>query len=307
MTLERELFSGIATSFAYVGTQVTNQLADRNINTGPAGITAANLPLAQRFGRRIVTRMWDGWLSSNYHSFQFALNRQFRNGLLLKGAYTWSKAINMTDDNGWTDVNFNYEPLIHRNRAPAGYDRTHVVQLGYVWELPFGKGRKFATEGPLSWIIGGWGLNGVFYSFSGTPFTVTSSVANNSPGNLQTANQVKPEVTMNRDSFGPGNKYFDVTAFAPPAPNTFGSTGRNLLRGPGRIGTDMRLSRIFPITERFRVEVLGEAFNLTNTPWFSNPTANVNDPLFGEIRSVVSQSGRPVSDRQFRLGARLQF
>ncbi|HYO84707.1 MAG TPA: TonB-dependent receptor [Bryobacteraceae bacterium] len=305
-TIEREWFARLATTFAYVGTQTTNQLGDRNINVGPAGITAANLPYAQRYGRRIAINMWDGWMSSNYHSFQFGLNRQFANGFLLKGAYTWSKAINMTDDNGWVSVNWNWEPMIARNRATAGYDRTHVFQMAYVWELPFGKGRRWAQEGPLSWIVGGWGLNGVVQAFSGTPFTITSSAALDSPGNLQTANVVREPASPSGE-VGTHVKWLDAGAFAPPAARTFGNGGRNNVRGPGRFALDQRLSRTFPIGERVRFEIMGEAFNLTNTPWFMNPVANVNDPLFGSVTSVVTQNGRPVSDRQFRVGARLQF
>src|SRR5207253_8771359 len=63
-----------------------------------------------------------------------------------KGAYTWSKAINMTDENGWASVAWNWGPSIERNRARAGYDRTHVFQLGYVWELPIGHGKRFLTD-----------------------------------------------------------------------------------------------------------------------------------------------------------------
>jgi len=306
-TIEREWVARLATSFAYVGTQVTNQLLDRNINVGGPGITAANLPFAQRFGRRTAINMWDGWASSNYHSFQFALNRPFSNGLLLKGAYTYSKAINMADDNGWQGVMWNWEPMIHRNRARAGYDRRHVFQMAAVYELPFGKDRKWARSGLASWIIGGWGLNGMVQAFTGTPFTVGSSVTPNSPGNGQTADLVKPDVDFFRDQVGPGQKYFDTTAFAAPAVNTFGNLGRNVFSGPGRFAIDARLSRIFPITERLRFELMGEAFNLTNTPWFANPNTTQDSPLFGEIRSTVTQSGRGVSDRQFRLGARLQF
>lgn len=306
-TIEREWVAKLATSFAYVGTQVTHQLADRNINTGGPGITAAGLPFAQRFNRRIAVNMWDGWLSSHYHSFQFAVNRPFANGLLLKGAYTWAKAINMADDNGWVGVTWNWEPMIHRNRARAGYDRTHVFQMAAVYDMPFGKGKKWANSGPLSWIAGGWGLNGMVQAFTGTPFTIATNVTNNSPGNGQTANLVKSEVQFFRDRVGPGQKYFDTTAFAAPAVNTFGNLGRNVFSGPGRFAIDGRISRVFPIKERFRFEIMGEAFNLTNTPWFANPNTNVDSPLFGEIRSTVTQSGRGVSDRQFRVGARLQF
>jgi hypothetical protein len=305
-TLERELPSNIVASAAYVGTQVTHQLADRDINAAMPGLGNAGRPYAARFNRLRDIKMWDGWLSSNYHSLQLSLNRQFSNGLLLKGAYTWSKAINMADDNGWVGVNWNSPEVIYRNRARAGYDRRHVFQMAYVYELPFGKGKKWAQSGPASWIIGNWGINGVVYAFTGTPMTFGSNVVCNCPGNLQTAQQIKEDVEI-FGAVGPGEKWFDVTAFGRGPQNAFGSAGRNTVSGPGRGGMDMRISRVFPIGERFRFEFMGEAFNVTNSPWFSNPSTNVDAGTYGEIRSTVTQSGRGVSDRQFRLGARLQF
>lgn len=300
-TMERELGQNFVGSVAYVGTQSTNMLADRNINAGMPGTATDQLPLAQAFGRRIAMNMWDGWLSSNYHSLQATLNRQFSNGLLLKGAYTWSKAINMTDDNGWAGVNWNSPEVIHRNRARAGYDRRHIFQMAYVYELPFGRGKKFMNQGPASWILGNWAVNGVFYWFTGTPFTVGGGGACNCPGNLQTANQVKPEVEI-IGNYGPGQLYFDPSAFAAGPANQFGSTGRNILTGPGRIGTDMSIARIFPIGERFRLEFRGEAFNLTNTPQFNNPAASVTGANFGEVRATQA-----LSERQIRLGLLLRF
>jgi len=299
LTVERELPSRFVVSGAYVGTQSTNMLADRNINAGMPGTATTNLPLARAFNRRIATNMWDGWLSSNYHSFQLSINRQFAQGFLLKGAYTWAKAINLTDENGWASVNFNSPEVIYRNRARAGYDRTHVFQMAYVWELPFGKGRAFLKEGPLGYILGNWSVNGVFYAFTGTPFTVGSGVACNCPGNLQTADQVKPEVAKIGE-YGPGKKYYDPTAFAPGAPNTFGNSGRNILNGPGRIGTDMNIARIFPIGERFRFELRADAFNLTNTPQFSNPATSVTGANFMEIRGASGE-------RQLRIGGIIRF
>ena len=94
--------------------------------------------------------MWDGYLSSNYHSLQTSVRKSLSNGLMLQGAYTWSKAINMTDDDGWAGVGWNWGPVFGRNRAAAGYDRTHVFQMGWVYELPMGKGKKFATSGVAS-------------------------------------------------------------------------------------------------------------------------------------------------------------
>jgi len=135
------------TTVAYVGTQSTHMLAERDINAAPPGTPTTQRPYALLYGRTTAIAMWDGWLSSHYHSLQTSVNRQFSNGLLLKGAYTFSKAINMTDENGWASVAWNWGPSIERNRARAGYDRTHVFQLGYVFEVPIGKGRHYLTSG----------------------------------------------------------------------------------------------------------------------------------------------------------------
>ena len=120
------------------------------------------------------------------------------NGLLLKGAYTWSRAINWTDDDGWTGApTFNWGPAQQRNRAVAGYNRTHMFTMGFVYEMPFGKGRVYARNGFPSKLLGGWQTNGTFVAYTGTPLTVTASGTDlNAPGNGQTADQVKPEVAI---------------------------------------------------------------------------------------------------------------
>ena len=300
-TIENRLPSNIVTTVAYVGTQSTNMLAERNINAGAPGTPNTQLPYALKYGRTIGLAMWDGWLSSNYHSLQVSLNRQFSNGLFLKGAYTFSKAINMTDENGWASVSWNWGPSIERNRALAGYHRSHILQLAYVYELPFGKGKPFFTDGLIGRIVGNWSVSGMFYAYTGNPFTLSGGGACNCPGGTQTPNQVKADVKK-IGNFGPGQYYYDPTAFAAGPANQFGNVGRNTLIGPGRIGTDMSLARIFPISERFKLELRGDAFNLTNTPAFSNPIANVTDPNFMQVRSTVA-----LSERQLRVGAVLRF
>ena len=109
-TVEHKLPADIVVTAGYVGTQSTHMLADLNINAGYPGSGTANLPYAQLFGRTTATNMWDGYLSANYHSLQTSINKRFSKGLLLKGAYTWSKAMNMTDDDGWAGVNWNWGP-----------------------------------------------------------------------------------------------------------------------------------------------------------------------------------------------------
>jgi hypothetical protein len=244
-TVERQLPGNIVANVGYVGTQTVHQLADYDINSGYPGSGNTNLPLAA-FGRTAQTWMWGGYLSANYHSLQTAVNKQLSHGLFLKGAYTWSKAINYTDDDGWATPARMYG--FQWNRAAAGYDRTHVFQAGWVYELPVGKGKMLVNSGPASYILGNWKINGTLSAFTGTPFTVTASGTslNAGPDNQQTADQVKPSVQY-IGGIGPGQHFYDNTAFAPVTAVRFGNTGRNILRGPGVFNTDLSLFREFPI------------------------------------------------------------
>lgn len=301
-TVERELPGQFVTSIAYVGTQTVGSFADYNINAAAPGDGNAGRPLARRFSRTVDTWAWDGFLSANYHGLQIATNRRAADGLLIKAAYTYSKGINWTDEDGWTgNMTFNWAPAFPRNRAQAGYNIPHNFQTGVVWELPFGKGRRFSNSGLPRWILGDWQINSVFAAFQGRPFTVTAALgALNAPGNTQTADQIKPEVAK-LGGIGVGAPFFDPTAFAAPAGIRFGTSGRNLLRAPGTVNLDLGIFRRFPITERVNLEFRSEAGNATNTPHFNAPNANINAANF-----LVVTSAQP-DQRQIRLGLRLAF
>ncbi|MBZ5619815.1 MAG: carboxypeptidase regulatory-like domain-containing protein [Acidobacteriia bacterium] len=303
-TIERKLPEDLVMSVGYVGTKSTHLLADYDINAGYPGSTTANLPYNLKYGRTVQTRMWDGYLSSNYHALQVALNRSFANGLLVKAAYTYSHTIDYTDDDGWANVSWNWAPVFQRNRATAGFDRTHVLQIGWVYELPVGKGKMLAKSGVAAAVLGGWQVNGVMSAYTGTPFTVGDSTALNAPSlsNTQTANQVK-SVVQRPGNVGPGTVYYDPTAFASVGIiNTFGSSGRNILRNPGAWNTDLNITREFPIKERLRMQFRGEFYNLPNTSHFNGPasTSVTGGTNFMSIRSSYGE-------RQIRFATRFQW
>jgi hypothetical protein len=196
---------------------------------------------------------------------------------------------------------FNYQPAFKRNRARAGYDIPHNFQLGASYELPFGKGKKYANSGAARWIFGGWQINGLFAAYQGLPFTVTASGAGlNAPGNSQTADQVKPNVEK-IGGVGPGQFFYDPSAFAPVNEARFGTSGRNILRGPGVVNLDLGLFRRFTLSERLTLEFRTEAHNATNTPHFGNPGNNVNAGDFMQVLSATEDQ------RQIRFGLRLQW
>ena len=145
-------------------------------------------------------------------------------------------------------------------------------------------------------------MNGVIAAYTGSPFTVYADGSSlSAPGNTQTANQVKTIVDYPH-GIGPGQTWFDTSAFAPVTTATFGNSGRNTLRGPGTWNTDLMIDRKFKITERIDTDFRAEFYNLPNTSHFSNNNldTSVNDSTFGQISSSFGE-------RQIRFGLRLGF
>jgi hypothetical protein len=303
---ERTLPGEITASLGYVGTRSVRGFAFLDINASQIpGSGDEGRPLFAEFGRTTPTREWDGRTHSIYHALQATVNRRFRDGLLIKGAYTWSKAIDEAPYSDWTEFRYNAASVFYRNRALADHDIPHNLQLAAVYELPFGKEKKWATEGLSSVIFGGWQVNGVFAAYAGRPFNLTASGSSlNMPGNQQTPDQIKDDVEIFGNVGGDGT-YFDTTAFARVTEVRFGNVGRNSMRGPGVVNLDLGLFRSFKIRTselQFRLE----AFNATNTPHFANPNGNVNSANFGRILATQSADAMGRS-RQFRVGVRMQF
>jgi hypothetical protein len=297
--IERELPWHFLTSVGYVGTQSVHLFADLDVNAGVPGGGTAGQPLYALYGRSAITWAWNGYLSSHYNGLQVSVNRRMADGLTLKGAYTYSKTIDSTDDDGWAQVLFNYLPDLKRNRAVAGFDNPHNLQMAAMYELPFGQGKKYASSGAAKWLLGGWQVNGVLSAITGKPFTVTGSgAALNAPDNTQTADQVKTDV-QRLGGTGPGQYYYDPTAFAPVNQPRFGNTGPNILRIPNWINLDLSVFRKFQLREWLGLEFHADAYNSLNTPHFDAPNANVNSASFMQITAAEQDQ------RQIRLGFRL--
>jgi hypothetical protein len=162
----------ISTEIAYVGTRTDGGYADLNINYGVPGGGNASRQYFAVAGTTAIND-WAARTKSRYHALQVALNRPFKAGLALKGAYTLSRAKNMTrnDEDGWTDLTWNTPLMYDQNYALAGFDRTHVFQMGVIWETPFFRD----SQGVLGKVLQGWQVNGVFAAFSGTPFSIAGT------------------------------------------------------------------------------------------------------------------------------------
>ncbi|MGB2900018.1 MAG: TonB-dependent receptor [Candidatus Acidiferrum sp.] len=314
LVVERKLPANFLVSAGYVGTQTVHQFADLNINASQPGTGQLGQPLncktanfttktclVPAFGRTSDTLLFQGWLSANYHSLQVALTRQFSKGFMVKGAYTYSKAINWTDDDGWAGLAWNDPNILRRNRAVAGYDTPHIFQLAYIYELPVGKNKPWANGGGAATkILSDWQVSGIFSAIHGQPFSLTASGASlNAVGQRQTPDQVGPVKKLG--GVGTGQPFYDPTAFAPVTRVGYGNVGRNTLYGPGSVNMDFSLFRTFKFTERFDVQLRADAANFFNSPHFKNPTGSRSSGNFLVI------TGAKDDERQFRLGVRVAF
>jgi hypothetical protein len=315
VALQRDFGGGFDGQVAYVGSRAIRQTVQWNINAAGPGGGAAGRALAQRWPGRIGNiNLFTPFNTATYNSLQSQLTRRFSNGAYLAVAYTFSRAINYAD-NSDSGLTWSWEPMLHRNRALAGFDRTHNLQVSGIYELPFGRGKPWAQTGVSNWLFGGWQINGIFSAISGTPFSVTTDAASvNAPGNTQTADQVVPEVQI-LGGRGRGHSYFDPYAFAPVTQVRFGNTGRNILRGPGVANLDASLFRNFSFGERWRLQFRAEGFNVTNTPQFANPNALVTSASFnsaGQITALnnyseITGTSNQHQDRQLRVALKVFF
>jgi hypothetical protein len=275
-------------SVAYVGTHTINQALVLNVNAAPPGTGTAGRPYYALYGRAVDTSLYTNLGPAKYNSLQAQLDRRFAGGVLMKASYTYGKAMNWTSDSGGS-LAFNTPSMLWHNWAVADFDRTQTFRLAGVVEAPFGKSKRWLNRGAASMIFGGWQINSIFSKYSGLPFTVSASSASlNAPGNSQTADQVKPTVEK-LGGIGVNVPYFDPLAFRPVTTARFGTTGLDILRGPGVANIDTSLFRNFSLSERWKLQFRAESFNLTNTPHFANPSANVSNLSLnpdGTIRSL---------------------
>jgi len=309
-TIQHDAGAGFNVQAAYVGSRAIRQTVIQNINSAGPGGGNNGRALFPSFGRIANVNYFTPFNTASYNGMQLQVNRRVK-GAMLGVSYTLSRAIDYADDQD-SGLTWNWVPMLYRNKAVAGFDRTHNFQFFGNYGLPFGKGQRWAQSGLMSRLAGGWQLNWILSRYSGTPFNVvTSGTSVNAPGSTQTADQVLANVQI-LGGHGSGDPYFDPNAFAPVTAVRFGNTGRNIVRGPGFFNLDGSVFRDFSITERFVLEFRAEAFGLTNTPQFANPGATVSSATRNADGSIKALNGydeitSATGERQYRFGLKLSF
>jgi hypothetical protein len=297
---------------------------------------------------------------SYYHGLYIAAKRRFESGLDFGFSYTFSKSIDdMSVDptgaatgGGLSTTSFSRTPTDVRNfrldRSLSDFNNTHVFLANGLYEFPFGKGKKFAS-GTSRWmnaLIGGWSLTGIYGFQSGEPYTISSGARTSNAGHNSTALVVGPNIRggtlltstssnvvgpvlynasaivttpLNSPNLNCVNVSNTSTFFCIPPPGQNGS-GRNQWQGPGFWNLDAGLFKTFDLTERWKLQLRLEAFNVLNHPNFENPrnattgSPTITSTLFGQTCCATAalasqQQVNPVGEpmRVVQIGAKINF
>ncbi len=302
--IQRELMPNLLFDIAYVGNKGTKLPAFRNINPNSL-ITNANG--SHSAGPRPYAAFGDiQWLenrvSSSYNSMQVSMEKRFSGGLSGLVSYTWGKALTGSPDHISTsgggpglDTGTFREPQdsynLRADRGLAEFDVKQRLVLSYVYDLPFGRDRRFGQ----SWgsaadaILGGWQLSGIHSIQGGLGLTAT--LGGSTVLNLGGDRRARPNLVG--DPVLPASertvqRWFNTEAFAAftPAPQAFGDAGVGIMRGPGYVNFDFNLAKTFRLDEQRSLQFRTEIFNAFNHANFNPPDIRRDATTFGQILSA---------------------
>ena len=286
-TFQRELPWQTTVEVAYVGRRGIHNQRKRNINqlpldtcpsaTGCPG--GANVNALRPYLGLGILGLAENSGHSQYNGLQISAQRRFASGLQFDIAYSYSRL--RDDASTLTDI----LPNAYSDKGYYGIsdlDRTHVLIISYIYELPFRGTGNMAKR-----LFGNWELSGINQLQSGAPFSVRQNVdyagvgagSGNQFWNLVGDPNLEPTAFVN-DAV-----WFNKAAFAQPAQGTFGVQPRNILRNPGFWEWDLGIRKNFPITERQHLQFRAELFNLPNHPNWNGANSNPTSSTFGKVTS----------------------
>jgi hypothetical protein len=286
--VQRSVGSNYLVEVAYTGSRSYNEHKRYNINQATPGTT----PIATRvpypaFQSAILYSSDAGW--ARFNGVSFRVEKRYSDGLFFLANYQLSK----NTDNGSGEAEANDTALawdLNFDRGYSRYDQRHRGAFSFGYELPFGPGKPWLSNGgAAAYVFGGWQVQGIVRLASGFPFTVSSTnVCQCGSYVPQRVNLATPGSFGQVDNPTP-DRWFDAKAYVVPPLGTQGTAGRNTVRGPGTQQVNFSVSKRFPIS-RARLEFRAEVFNLLNHNNFGNPDANISNATAGTI--TLADEGR---------------
>ena len=314
-SVQRQFGNTSTLQLAYVGQRTTHLMVpmpyfqSQLLSDGtvaPTAFFAGNPALVGEIGQVSGTES-NG--NQTYHGFQAVMQKRLSGGLQYSLAYTYSKcmsdAIGYYGAGGQSGSQSAYWQNVYDSAAewgPCFYDVTHVFTGNAIYDLPFGRGRRFGNNmnKVLNLLIGDWQTSAIASFHGGFPLTIRGPENSGTGSRGARADCLVPGTVFGtRNSPSGGYQWLDPSAYAASAPGTFGSCGNGTIRGPSLNTVDLSAVKIFPITERQQVEFRAEFINLTNTPILNAP-----NHTFGTTLGLVNVSQ---GERNIQFGLKYSF
>jgi hypothetical protein len=265
----------------------------------PSQYTSANTQSLRPFPQYADVQFFVNQGGSNYQAVQAELKHNWKNGLVIGFAYTFSKLLDDVDANdnvGAAGIQNTYNIRAEHGIASSNVPERFVSN--FVYKLPFGRGAQFASETPIVRdVIADWQISGIIQFQVGEPIKITQNDLNPYTAAQRPDLTGDPKLSRSQKTL---SQWFNTAAFTPVSIGTLGTSPRFPLQGPGIMQTDFSLKRTFPIGERVALDVRGDFDNIFNHPNFNNPNGNANNSSFG----VVSGAQNP---RIGQLAAKIRF
>jgi hypothetical protein len=308
LVVQQQLPGQMALELGYQGNHSSHQLlqpdfnAFRNFAT-TSSINSADLRPVKELGSISGTATF-GY--GNYDAMTAKLEKRLSHNVQFISSYTWGHALanSGTTLSGSSGFGYKDNRNISASYGSAAWDIRHNFTTGFVYDVPFGRGKSYAANinRALDFVVGGWQANGILTFHTGQPFTLRSSGCQGVWANCF------PDVVPGKDpNAAPQggrrpDQWFDISNVAAPAALTQGNIGLQTNYGPPTRSVDFSLAKNFRFTERWSLQFRGEAFNIANTPQFNLPDNNRQNANFGRITST--QAG---SERHMQFALRLLF
>ncbi|HZT30306.1 MAG TPA: carboxypeptidase regulatory-like domain-containing protein [Bryobacteraceae bacterium] len=287
--VQREVWKKVVVTVGYLGNKGTRLHVNEQINPAlyvPGKSSSTNVDARRIYQGYQTIESVQSTANSTYHSLQVNWNRRFENGITFLGSYVWSRALDLASTDGNSGLGnqasdpFNW----NRDKGLADFNVKSRFVTSFIWDLPFWK----SSKGIQHALLAGWQVNGILTLQTGQPFSVYAGQDRSLAGvGLDHADVLHPVATYNNQSVNSKvAHFFDTSAFALPALGTFGTSGRNILYGPGLQNLDAGLFKTFQVDEQRRFEIRWEIFNSLNRPNFLNPNNSFSSPNFGRILSA---------------------
>jgi hypothetical protein len=299
-SVERQIPGSLVVTAGYVGSSTTYLMGDVDLNAPPPSPGAVNprRPFPQ-YGSIVYQSPYG---HSTYHSLQVTVQRRFTNGFSLLSTYTYSHTIdNVLNNEDGVGGSLTQNPYnTSAEKASSGFDVRQRFVSSVIYDIPLGRSGHLLGEHPFTHaLLGGWQVGGIFVAQAGHP--LTPGVSPN-PSNTTTPERPNRSCSGNLPSDGRTvDQWFQVSCFALPAAYTYGNSSRGSILSPGLVNLDATLVRSFAVTERIRLDLRAEAFNLTNSAHFGSPNVTIGTAQAGKISSTSSPN------RELQLALRLVF